>query len=88
MAPAKAASPSTWMPGIRVDSKVSGWTRHQPVASATLAATAIEPAICGGITLATAALIVSKSVLTVIAPESTLITRPPIDIGTHSIMPG
>ena len=56
MPPMIAASPSTWMPGRSVDSKVTGSTGHQPVRSATPACAAMAPAFCGGMTLATAAL--------------------------------
>src|SRR5205085_108196 len=56
MAPIRAASPSTWIPGCRVDSKPAGSIGHQPVRSATPAAAAIGAARCGGTMLATAAL--------------------------------
>ena len=56
IAPAIAASPMTWTPGCRRDSKVIGSIGHHPVWSATPAISAICPARCGGMTLATSAL--------------------------------
>ena len=62
MAPAIAASPMTWMFGCSFDSNVTGSIGHQPVRSATPAASAMRPARCGGMTLATAAWWRPKSV--------------------------
>ena len=88
MPPMMAASPSTWMPGCRVDSKATGSTGHQPVRSATPAWAAMAPAFCGGITLATAALWRAKSVTKVSVAGSTDVTLPPWLSDTHSMMPG
>src|SRR5258708_30670698 len=65
IAPMMAASPSTWMPGCIVDSNVTGSTGHQPVRSATPAWVAMAAAFCGGGTMATDALWLSKSGMTV-----------------------
>jgi len=56
IAPAIAASPIMWMLTCRRDSKVTGSIGHHPVWFATPAISAICPARCGGITLATSAL--------------------------------
>src|ERR1700681_3039846 len=88
IAPATQASPMTWMLGCRVDSKLTGSIGHQPVRSATPASSAMRPAFCGGTTLATAGLCLVKSVSTVIDAGSTLVTLPPDDSDTHSMMPG
>src|SRR5439155_11346576 len=84
IAPAIEASPMTWMLGCNLDSKVAGSIGHQPVRSATAAISAIWPAFCGGMTFATSALCLSKSVTSVIAPTSTEVTLPPFDNETHS----
>src|SRR5712671_5070090 len=88
IAPAIAASPMTWMFGWSFDSKVDGSIGHQPLRSATPAASAMRPAFCGGMTLATAALCCAKSVTSVLVAGSTEVTLPPLDSGTHSTMPG
>src|SRR2546421_3231238 len=85
IAPMIAASPITWMFGTSFDSNVTGSTGHQPERSATPAACAIAPARCGGITLATSALWVPKSVTSVLVAASTELTLPPLDSDTHSI---
>src|SRR3954470_7399803 len=64
IAPATAASPITWTPGTRRDSKVTGSIGHQPVRSATPAAAATGAARWGGMMQATAALYSAKSVAT------------------------
>src|SRR5215468_8665269 len=84
MPPAMIASPSTWMFGTRLDSKVTGSIGHQPVLSATPATPAMWAAFCGGITLATDALCLAKSVVSVISEGSTEVTLPPCDSDTHS----
>jgi hypothetical protein len=70
------------------DSKVTGSIGHQPVRSATPATSAMRPAFCGGITLATAASWRPKSVTSVLLSGSTLITLPSFDSGTHSSRSG
>ena len=61
------------------------WTRTSPGrsdtsrASATPASSAMLPAFCGGMTLATAALCLPKSVTSVMSPTSTEVTLPPPD---------
>ena len=59
MSPPMVASPTRWIPGCSFDSNVVGSTGHQPDWSARPACCASSPAICGGMTLATAALKVS-----------------------------
>src|SRR5580704_3908266 len=86
IAPAMAASPTTWMPGTCRDSNVTGSVGHQPERSVTPAMVAMRPAFCGGITLATSALCLSKSVASVLVAGSTEATLPPADSDTHSIM--
>jgi len=54
--PGAVASPTRWIPGCVFDSKLSAVTGHHPEASASPASNASRPAICGGMTLATAAL--------------------------------
>src|SRR6201999_2623673 len=76
IAPAIAASPMTCTFGPSFDSKVSGSTGHQPVRSATPASSAACPAFCGAITLATAALYLSKSVVSGRVVGSTSVTSP------------
>src|SRR5262245_35851846 len=88
MPPMMAASPSTWMPGCRVDSNANGSTGHQPVRSATPAWAAMAPAFCGGMTLATAALYLAKSVASVSVAGSTEVTRPLWLSDRRSITPG
>src|SRR4051794_6804477 len=88
IAPAIAASPMTWISGCNIEAKVAGSIGHQTERSATPASSAICPARCGGITLATSALYVEKSVVSVSAAGSTKTTFPPDDSGTHSIRPG
>src|SRR5687767_3100345 len=88
IAPMIAASPMTCMPGRSFDSKDTGSTGHQPLRSATPAASAMRPARCGGITLATAALCCANSVTKVIVEGSTDVTLPPFDSDTHSSRPG
>src|SRR5713101_4167046 len=88
IAPAIAASPITWIFGCKVEAKLTGSIGHQPVASVTPAAAAMPPAFCGGMTFATSALWVAKSVVRVIAPGSTDVTLPPADSDTHSSKPG
>src|SRR5262244_2415560 len=88
IAPAIAASPMTWIFGCSFDSNVTGSTGHQPVRSATPASSARRPAFCGGITLATAASYLSKSVESVRVFASTDASAPPADTDTHSTMPG
>ena len=70
------------------ESKVTGSIGHQPVRSATPASSAMRPAFCGGITLATLALWLPKSVTRVLVAGSTEVTLPPCESDTHSIMPG
>ena len=43
----------TWILGTSVEAKVTGSIGHQPVLSAAPAISAMRPALCGGITLAT-----------------------------------
>ena len=76
MAPAMAASPRTWMPGTKLDSKVTGSTGHHWLRSATPASAAMAPARCGGITLTTAPVWLPKSVVTVRDAASTSVTLP------------
>src|ERR1700724_3636282 len=71
IAPAMAASPMTWMFGFKRDSKVTGSIGHQPLRSATPASSAMRPALCGGMTLATLALWWAKSVVSVLVGAST-----------------
>src|SRR5215470_20173567 len=84
MPPAIVASPSTWMLDTSLDSKVTGSIGHQPVLSATPAIWAMYPAFCGGMTFATVALNLAKSVVSVISEGSTEVTLPPLDSATHS----
>src|SRR5438105_7669813 len=84
MAPAMVASPMTWMLRCWRDSKVTGSMGHQPVRSVTPATSAMRPAFCGGMTLATAALWRAKSVTSVFEADSTAVTLPPEDSDTHS----
>src|SRR5580704_2632021 len=79
IAPAMAASPMTWMFGLRRDSKVIGSMGHQPLRSAAPVSSAMRPAFCGGITLATLALCWAKSVVSVFVAASTSLTLPPLD---------
>ena len=88
IAPAIAASPITWMFFCSFDSNVTGSTGHQPVRSATWARSAAWPAFCGGMTLATDALYLSKSVTSVLLAASIDDSEPPLDSPTHSISPG
>src|SRR4026207_883237 len=104
MAPARQASPMTWMFGADLDSKVTGSIAHQPVLSVAPAISAMRPARCGGIqlapwaaggaarwggiTLATWAGWLPKSVISVLVAGSTAFTLPPCDSDTHSIIPG
>src|SRR5262247_4855839 len=88
MAPATAESPMMWMPGTIFDSNVTGSIGHQPLLSATPAASAMRPAFWGGMTLPTAAGCFPKSVTNVRVEGSTDVTLPPLDNGTHSIRPG
>ncbi len=81
------ASPSTWMSFCKVDSNAIGSTLHQPVRSLTPAPAAMAAAFCGGITLATATLYLSKSVTSVIVDGSTEVTLPPWLSGTLSTIP-
>ena len=53
IAPAIAASPMTWIRGCSFDSNVTGSIGHQPVRSATPVTSAMRPAFCGGMMLAT-----------------------------------
>ena len=82
--PMMAASPITWMFGISFDSNVTGSTGHQPERSATPALCAIGAARCGGMTFATVALWLVKSVTRVISSALTAFTLPPCDSDTHS----
>src|SRR3974390_1473788 len=84
IAPAIAASPMTWTFGTCFDSKLTGSIGHQPERSVAPAISAMRPAFCGGMTLATAALTLSKSVAIVLVAGSTGGTFPPIDSETHS----
>src|SRR5262249_30618592 len=84
MPPASVASASPWMLGTGLDSKGTGSIRHQPVLSVTPAIWAMYPAFCGGMTLATVALCLAKSVVSVISEGSTEVTLPPMDNATHS----
>src|SRR5580704_5992054 len=86
IAPAMAASPTTWMFGTWRDSNVTGSVGHQPERSVVPAISAMRPAFCGGMTLATSALCLSKSVASVIVAGSTEATLPPADSDTHSIL--
>src|SRR5260370_10404273 len=88
MPPAIAASPMTWIFGCKLEAKLTGSIGHHPVRSATPASSAMRAALCGGMTLATSALYVSKSVASVIAAASTDVTLPPDDSDTHSSRPG
>ena len=63
MAPAMQASPMTWMFGADLESKVTGSIAHQPVLSVAPAISAMRPARCGGMTLATWAVWLPKSVI-------------------------
>ena len=78
----------TWTFGADQDSNVTGSMAHHPVLSAAPAIAAIRPAFCGGITLATCAVCLPKSVISVLVDGSTEVTLPPCDSDTHSIMPG
>ena len=86
MLPADIASPMMWMPGTSIDSKLEASTGHQPERSATPACSAMAPAFCGGMTLATSQAWLSKSVVRILADASTAMTLPLDDSGTHSIM--
>ena len=94
MPPAMVASPSTWMLGTRLDSNVTGSIGHQPVASATPATSAMRPAFCGGMTLATAALCLPKSVTSVISRDvdrgdlAALGQRHPFQVVGIELLPG
>ena len=88
IAPAIAASPMTWMPACSFDSNVTGSIGHQPLRSATPATSAMRPAFCGGMTLATLAWCLPKSVTSVRVAASTEVTLPPLESGTHSSRPG
>ena len=88
MPPAMVASPSTWMLGCSLDSNVTGSIGHQPVRSTTPAISAMRAAFCGGMTLATSALCVPKSVTSVLLATSTAVTLPPLDSDTHSSKSG
>ncbi len=88
MSPPMIASPTRWMPGCSVDSNVTGSTGHQPDFSARPACRARSPAVCAGMTLATAALNVSPAVSTDRAFTSTALTPPVNWAGSHSIIPG
>ncbi len=59
---AMVASPITCTPGCKGDSNDVASIGHQPVWSVTPACSAMAAAFCGGITLATSAFTVSKSV--------------------------
>src|SRR5207249_683117 len=65
IAPAIAASPMTWMPACSFDSNVTGSIGHHPLRSVTPATSAMRPAFCGGMTLATFAWCRPKSVTSV-----------------------
>src|SRR5271155_5871523 len=86
IAPAMQASPTTWMPGTMRDSNVTGSVGHQPERSVAPAISAMRPAFCGGMTLATSALYLSKSVARVMVAGSTEATLPPMESDTHSIL--
>jgi hypothetical protein len=58
------------------------------VLSVAPAIVAMRPARCGGMTLATCAVWLPKSVISVLVAVSTAFTLPPCDSETHSIMPG
>src|SRR5882757_6583219 len=88
MPPDIAASPMTWMLGMSFEAKLTGSIGHQPVLSAAPAISAMRPAFCGGITLATCAVCLLKSVISVLVDGSTDVTLPPCDSATHSTMPG
>ena len=55
MPPAMQASPMTWMFAASFEPKLTGSIGHQPVLSAAPAISAMRPALCGGMTLATSA---------------------------------
>ena len=88
MAPARQASPMTWMFGADFDSKLTGSIAHQPVLSVAPAISAMRPARCGGMTLATWAVWLPKSVISVLVAGSTAFTLPPCESDIHSIIPG
>src|SRR5262245_13288973 len=81
---AMVASPTTWMPGTWVASPGAGLIGHRPVGLVTPARSAIRPACCGGMTLATLATCLPKSVVSVLVSGSTELTLPPADKDTHS----
>src|SRR3977135_1645089 len=74
--------------GTDLDSNVTGSMAHQPVLSATPAIPAMRPALCGGMTFATCAVWLPKSVISVLVDESTALTLPPCDRDIHSTNPG
>ena len=60
MPPPKQASPMTWILGTSFEAKVTGSIGHQPVLSAAPAISAMRPAFCGGMTLATCGGVVAE----------------------------
>ena len=60
MPPPMQASPMTWMLGTSFEANVTGSIGHQPVWSAAPAMVAMRPAFCGGMTLATCAIVVAE----------------------------
>jgi hypothetical protein len=78
MAPALQASPITWMPGTRCDSKLTWFTGHHFRSSPTSPAWwAIAPAFWGGIRFTTSPFTVSTPVSTVRVPVLILATLLP-----------
>src|SRR5271163_3289088 len=78
IAPAMQASPTTWMLGTMRDSNVTGSVGHQPERSVVPAISAMRPAFCGGMTLATSALYLSKSAAAAMAAGPPGATLPPL----------
>src|SRR2546430_16597282 len=83
IAPAMAASPMTWIRGCNFDSHVTGSIGHQPVPAATPATSALRPAFCGGMTLATFPRGRPKSGISLRGPAATHATAPLSDNGTQ-----
>src|SRR5258708_16386031 len=88
MPPAIQESQTTWLVLSNLDSRVAGSIPHHPLFSAAPAIAAIWPAFCGGITFATCAVYLSKSMISVLVDGSTEVTLPPCESETHSTMSG
>src|SRR5258707_14219059 len=78
IAPAIEASPTTWILGCNLDSNVTASIGHQPVRSATPTISAMRPAFCGGMTIATAALWRAERAVSFHGPTSTGGAPPPL----------